>query len=93
MEVMPIDPIKRQLETWLNQHIANMRKQGYKVNRTQIAKIIGVPTSSFSQYTNSKNRKKVPWQFQYKLCSLLGKPMEVLHPEVVSFAQCYDGKD
>jgi DNA-binding XRE family transcriptional regulator len=89
MKIVPIDPIKQQLDIWLYEHIFEARKKGHNISKAQLARIIGVATSSFNQYTNLKCLKKVPWQFQYKFCKLLGKPMECLHPEIEHITQQY----
>jgi DNA-binding XRE family transcriptional regulator len=83
------DPIKRKLNSWLHEHIHKMRRDGLNPTKSFIAKTLGVSKSSFSQYTNPDTAKKAPWEFQCKLCFILGKSIEDLHPEITGLSRIY----
>lgn len=80
---------KKQLNRWLHEHIYKMRKAGFKPTKSLIAETLGISKSSLSQYTNPSNDKKAPWEFQCKFCSMLGRSMEELHPEIADLDQRY----
>lgn len=75
--------IKTQMEVWLNTFIYQNRLIGHNVSKVDIAKALGCAPSSLSQYTNPKHPKKAPWEFQCKLCYLVGRTIDQLHPELV----------
>lgn len=79
---MPQSEIKAKMQGWVNGYLCKKRSQGNTVNRAMLAKVLGCSSSSLSQYTNPECPKKAPWEFQLKLCCLMGRTMYELHPEL-----------
>tara|TARA_B100000749_G_C18439696_1_gene471656 strand:+ start:1003 stop:1272 length:270 start_codon:yes stop_codon:yes gene_type:complete len=79
---MPQYEIKAKMQSWVNGYLHEKRLQGKVVNRARLAKVLGCSSSSLSQYTNPECYKKAPWEFQLKLCCLVGRTMFELHPEL-----------
>jgi hypothetical protein len=74
--------IKELMSKWLHRYIYEVRQQGKLTNKAKIAKILGCAPSCLSQYLNPNYDKKAPWEFQCKLCYLVGHTMIELHPEL-----------
>jgi hypothetical protein len=77
MKIVPIDPIKQQLDIWLYEHIFEARKKGHNISKAQLARIIGVATSSFNQYTNLKCLKKYLGNFNTNFANCWVNPWSV----------------
>ncbi|MBE1301885.1 MAG: hypothetical protein GJ680_18520 [Alteromonadaceae bacterium] len=74
--------IKRKLSDWLGEFLSRSRQAGKRHNRHSVAQMLGITDSCLSQYTNPSNSKKAPWEFQVKMCFLVGKSIIELHPEL-----------
>lgn len=74
--------VKTKISHWLNDYLYRCRRAGKALNRNDLASILGCTASCLSQYTNQANPKKVPWEFQSKVCLLVGKSIIQLHPEL-----------